>query len=78
MQNEIDLSMDGLVAKGRNDTFTGLQTLFPQIIMQDAFALFAGSLVPSCRKLALVLGNGCERLCASRPLLGPYVHQESI
>ena len=46
--------------------------------MQDAFALFAGSLVPSCRKLALVLGNGCERLCASSPLLGSYVHQESI
>ena len=33
--------------------------------MQDAFALFAGSLVPSCRKLALVLGDGCERLCES-------------
>ena len=29
-------------------------------------------------KCALVLGNGCERLCASRPLLGSYVHQESI
>ena len=42
------------------------------------FALFAGSLVPSCRKLALVLGNGYERLCMSRPLLGSYVHQESI
>ena len=24
------------------------------------------------------LGDGCERLCASRPLLGSYVHQESI
>ena len=29
-------------------------------------------------KCALVLGNDCERLCASRPLLGSYVHQESI
>ena len=42
------------------------------------FALFAGSLVPSCWKLALVLGNVCERFCASRSLLGSYVHQESI
>ena len=24
------------------------------------------------------LGNGCERFCASRSLLGSYVHQESI
>ena len=24
------------------------------------------------------LGNGSERLCTSRPLLGSYVHQESI
>ena len=39
---------------------------------------FAGSLVPSCRKLVLVLGNVCERLCTSRPLLGSYIHQESI
>ena len=23
-------------------------------------------------------GNGCERFCASRSLLGSYVHQESI
>ena len=51
---------------------------FSPLAMQDDFALFAGSLVPSCRKLALVLGNGCERFCASRPLLGSYVHQESI
>ena len=42
------------------------------------FALFAGFLVPSCPKLALVLGNVCERLCTSRSLLGSYVHQESI
>ena len=48
------------------------------LAMQDTFALFAGSLVPSCQKLALVLGNDCERFCASRPLLGSYVHQESI
>ena len=31
-----------------------------------------------CPKGALVLGNVCERLCASRPLLGSYVHQESM
>ena len=51
---------------------------FSPLAMQDAFALFAGSLVPSCRKLALVLGNGCQRFYALRPLLGSYVHQESI
>ena len=28
---------------------------------------------PRC---ALILGNGCERFCASRSLLGSYVHQE--
>ena len=55
-----------------------LNTGFSPLAMQDAFALFAGSLVPLCRKLALVLGNGCERFCTSRPLLGSYVHQESI
>ena len=42
------------------------------------FWLFAGLLVPSCPKHALVLGNGCERFCASRSLLGSYVHQKSI
>ena len=31
-----------------------------------------------CPKCALVLGNGSERFCASRPLLGSYVHQESM
>ena len=31
-----------------------------------------------CPKGALVLGNVCERLCTSRPLLGSYVHQESM
>ena len=41
-------------------------------------ALFAGFLVPSCPKLALVLGNVCERLCVLRSLLGSYIHQESI
>ena len=30
------------------------------------------------RSLHLFLGNGCERLCALRPLLGSYIHQESI
>ena len=28
--------------------------------------------------LRLFWGDGCERLCALRPLLGSYVHQESI
>ena len=27
---------------------------------------------------AVLWGNGCERLCMLRPLLGSYVHQESI
>ena len=31
-----------------------------------------------CPRCALVLGNGSERLCTSRPLLGSYIHQESI
>ena len=35
-----------------------------------------GFLVP--RRVLFVLGNICERFCASRPLLGSYVHQESI
>ena len=42
------------------------------------FWLFAGFLVPSCPKRVLVLGNGCERFCTSRSLLGSYVHQKSI
>ena len=32
----------------------------------------------SCSKVRAGLGNGCERLCTSRSLLGSYVHQESI
>ena len=32
----------------------------------------------SCSEGRAGLGNGCERLCASRSLLGSYVHQESI
>ena len=46
---------------------------FPQV-MQDAVRMVF-LLRP---RGALVLGNGCERFCASRPLLGSYVHQESI
>ena len=42
------------------------------------FWLFAGFLVPLCPKRALVLGNGCERFCTSRSLLGSYTHQKSI
>ena len=45
--------------------------LFPQVI-QDAFCRF------SCSEVCTGLGNGCERFCASRSLLGSYVHQESI
>ena len=44
-------------------------------------SLFLGYSVATCiccPKCALVLGNGSERFCASRPLLGSYVHQESI
>ena len=32
----------------------------------------------SCSEVCAGLGNGCERLCTSRSLLGSYVHQESI
>ena len=32
----------------------------------------------SCSEVRAGLGNGCERFCASRSLLGSYVHQESI
>ena len=32
----------------------------------------------SCSEVRAGLGNGCERLCASRSLLGSYIHQESI
>ena len=54
-----------------------------EVTLQTAFFLFVRMvecllvllLRPAC---ALVLGNGCERLCVSRPLLGSYVHQESI
>ena len=46
------------------------------VFMQEAPCLVC--LFSSCQKLALVLGNDCERLCTSRPLLGSYVHQESI
>ena len=42
------------------------------------FWLFADFLVPSFPKRALVLGNGCEKFCVSRSLLGSYVHQKSI
>ena len=39
--------------------------------------VFAGFLVPSCPKRALVWGMVVSG-CASRSLLGSYVHQESI
>ena len=45
--------------------------LFPQI-MQDAFCRF------SCSEVCAGLRNGCEMFCASRSLLGSYIHQESI
>ena len=44
-------------------------------------SLFLGYSVAACiccPKCALVLRNGSERFCASRPLLGSYVHQESM
>ena len=37
-----------------------------------------GSSLLCIRSARCSLGNVCERLCASRPLLGSYVHQESI
>ena len=32
----------------------------------------------TCKQPFFLVGNGCERFCASRSLLGSYVHQESI
>ena len=63
-----------------------------EVPMQSAFSqnyaknflpvsLFLGYSVATCiccPKCALVLGNGSERFCTSRPLLGSYVHQESM
>ena len=40
--------------------------------------LFAGFLVPLVSEACAGLGNGCERFCALRSLLGSYVHQKSI
>ena len=49
------------------------------LFMQDAPCLVCWFPFFFCRsKLALVLGNGCERFCTSESLLGSYVHQESI
>ena len=54
-----------------------MQTTFFLFSLVEVFVrrLLVFLLRPKC---ALVLGNDCERLCASRPLLGSYVHQESI
>ena len=41
-------------------------------------ALFGSRLHLLSEGCAFFLGNVCERLCASRPLLGSCVHQESI
>ena len=47
------------------------------VSLRDTFFFcFSGCLVPSRLKRALVLGNGCKWFCASRSLLGSYVHQE--
>ena len=53
---------------------TDANNLFP-LVRAVVGRLLVFLLRPRC---ALVLGNGCERLCTSRPLLGSYVHQESI
>ena len=45
------------------------RALFPEWLW---FAGFSGS------EERAGLGDVCERLCASRSLLGSYVHQESI
>ena len=50
-----------------------LTALFLFVRMVECLLVFP--LRPEC---ALILGNGCERLCMSRPLLGSYAHQESI
>ena len=64
----------------RRDYFYRTRSNYANGLFSFCFGLllFAGFLVPSCPKRALVLGNGCERFCASRSLLGSYVHQESI
>ena len=52
--------------------------VFP-LTMQAALLRITCYLPFSCRpRCALVLGNCCERFCASRSLLGSYIHQKSI
>ena len=55
-----------------------MQGAFLPQVMQDAVRMVF--LVPALfvRGVRFCLGNDCERFCASRPLLGSYVHQESI
>ena len=49
-------------------------------IVQTAFSSFYARCFCrfSCSEVCAGLGNGCERFCTSRSLLGSYVHQESI
>ena len=75
---------------GLTKHLTGLESLLNNakcFFSELCKELFTGFLVPGLfgsrlhllsEVFAFVLGNVCERFCASRPLLGSYVHQESI
>ena len=67
--NKIDYMMD---TNDASDVFYGANSLFFFLSYARCFCRF------SCSEVRAGLGNGCERLCASRSLLGSYVHQESI
>ena len=64
----------------------GAQSWFSPLVMQTALfcitcclPLMEGFLLAYLSfKACAGLGNGCERFCVSRSLLGSYVHQESI
>ena len=83
----LDMAPDATDEQIKNDLITGYSDLqgvgFSTNYAKNFLpvSLFLGYSVAACiccPKCALVLGNGSERFCASRPLLGSYVHQESM
>ena len=66
------------VAKSKIKTV--LSSLFELPFLQTAFSSFYARCFCrfSCSEVCAGLGNGCERFCTLRSLLGSYVHQESI
>ena len=63
--------LGGVTHQGSKGMDHPLQTAFSSFYAR-CFCRF------SCSEVCAGLGNGCERFCASRSLLGPYIHQESI